>query len=69
MPMLRDQLIGEMRGRTQPACIACLSTALKTNFDGMMEVSRDALVRKAYDRTYGACPGCHSPGVLLHPYK
>ena len=69
MALLRDQLIGQMRQRTRPTCIARLSTALKADFAGMMEASRDALVRKAFDRTYGHCPDCRSEAVLLHPYK
>lgn len=67
MPLLRDRLIGEVRRRFRPACISCLSTALKAAFDDVMQASREELVLMAVDKSYGTCPECRSPGILLHP--
>ena len=68
MPSLVDRIIEEMRRRTRPVCISCLSTALNADYKGVREASHDAEVLKAFGRSFARCPDCQIDGVVLHPH-
>jgi hypothetical protein len=68
MLLVRDRLIEEMRKRTRPICVSCLSEAVSTEFLAVFEASQDAACTSVFGRRHGICPDCHCQQQLLfHP--
>lgn len=67
MPLLRDRLIADLRRRSRPACITCLSRALNADYEDALQLSLEETALIAFGRSFGPCPECHVVGVLLHP--
>ena len=65
MLLVRDRLIEEMRKRTQPICVSCLSQAVSTEFLAVFEASQDAACALAFERRHGICPDCRCQQQLL----
>ena len=65
MRMVRDRVIEEMRKRTGPICVSCLSKAVRTEFLAVLEVSHDAACALAFERRHGVCPHCDGQQQLL----
>lgn len=68
MLSVRDRVIEEMRKRTGPICVSCLSEAVSTEFLAVFEASQDAACALTFERRHGVCPDCRGQQQLLfHP--
>jgi len=68
MVLVRDRVIEEMRKRTRPICVSCLSEVVRTEFIAVFEATQDAACALVFERGHGICPDCRGQQQLLfHP--
>jgi hypothetical protein len=65
MLLVRDRVIEEMRKRSRPICVSCLSEAVSTEFVAVFEASQEAACALVFARGHGICPDCRGQQQLL----